>query len=301
MSRTIIQADVLGFCAGVKSAMEIALKARRDFPAAKIFTFDQLIHNMEAIRFLERKKIYALKKETALSPEHDFSDAIIIVCAHGIEVGAKELLEKKFFRVIDATCPHVLQSQKKAFTAASENFSVILVGEKNHQEILSLKSYVELADKKPCTVIANAAEAEAFSLREDILPVCLIAQTTLKQSEYEQIIRVFSQKISAFYSELHGTQLKVFKTICPATQKRQEALIKLAGACDVVVVVGGKNSTNTNRLFRTALQLNPHSFLVENADELPPELFSAQIIGITAGASTPDFVLDEITKKLQNP
>ena len=299
MSRTVIQAEVLGFCSGVKSAMEKALNARREFPEARIFTFDKLIHNADAIRFLESHAIYVLDKQVALDKACDFSDAIIIVCAHGIEAAAKEQLEKSFRKVIDATCPHVLQSQKRAFAAASAGFHVVLVGEKEHQEVLSVKSYAEWAGKKPCTVIANADEAHAFHVRSDMLPLCLIAQTTVKQTEYEQVIEIFSQKVADLSKGTDETMLKVFKTICPATQRRQDALIKLAGECDVLIVVGGKNSTNTNRLFRTAQELHCNCFLVENADELPPQAYSAKIIGLAAGASTPDFVIDAITQKLR--
>ncbi|MEL3908234.1 MAG: 4-hydroxy-3-methylbut-2-enyl diphosphate reductase [Treponemataceae bacterium] len=300
MKQEIIQAEILGFCSGVKRAMETALKLREDFPQRKIFTFDQLIHNNEAVKFLESKKIYALEKQTALTLNKNFSDAIIIVCAHGIEVEAKMKLEKNFKTVIDATCPHVLQSQKKAFTAAKENCNVILVGEKKHQEVLSIKSYVDLAEKKKCIIIANLAEAKklALKLTSADLPICLIAQTTLKQTEYNEIAKVFSQKVSAISDNKCEQNFNVLKTICPATQKRQDALIKLAHICDAVLIVGGKNSTNTNRLFITAKKIQPNSFLVENADELPPEVFSAKKLGIAAGASTPDFVLESIKQKL---
>ena len=148
-------------------------------------------------------------------------------------------------------------------------------------------------------MIANADEAHAFHVRSNMLPLCLIAQTTVKQTEYEQVIEIFSQKVADLSKGTDETMLKVFKTICPATQKRQDALIKLADECDVLIVVGGKNSTNTNRLFRTAQELHCNCFLVENADELPPQAYSAKIIGLAAGASTPDFVIDAITQKLR--
>lgn len=301
MKQEIIQAKVLGFCSGVKRAMEIALKLREDFPERKIFTFDQLIHNNEAVKFLESKKIYALEKQDALAPDKNFSDAMIIVCAHGIEVEAKTILEKNFKTVIDATCPHVLQSQKKAFTAAKENYNVILVGEKKHQEVLSIQSYVNLAEKKKCTIIADLAEAKrlAAKLTSVDFPICLIAQTTLKQTEYEKIAEVFSQKVSTISENNCEQTIRVLKTICPATQKRQDALIMLAQICDAVLVVGGKNSTNTNNLFMTAKKIQPKSFLVENADELPAEIYSVKKLGLAAGASTPDFVLESIRRKLE--
>lgn len=288
----------MGFCSGVKRAMRLALESREIFPNKRIFTFGELIHNNEAIKFLEEKQIYALEKETIFSTGKKFSDAIIIVCAHGIEADAMKFLQKNFASVIDATCPHVLQSQKMAIQAAKENFTVILAGEKKHQEILSLKSCIQLVKDANFIVIQNSKEAKTVNIKS-ILPICLIGQTTFKQDEYESIIEVFSTKFQYLLtSEKAKSNLRIHNTICPATQKRQDALIELAGNCDAILVVGGKNSANTKRLFQTAQKLQPNSFLIENVEELPDKIYSFEKVGITAGASTPDFVIEKIKKKL---
>lgn len=308
MKHTIIQAKVLGFCSGVKLAMGLAIKARDEFPEKRIFTFDELIHNMDAIKFLESKNIFSLDKKAALSKNSDYKDAVIIVCAHGIEAEAMTVLNKKFYRVIDATCPHVLQSQKKAEKAARAGYNVILVGEKKHQEVLSIRSHAELIGSSSCLIIENLEDTEKLKREEIKKPICVIGQTTLKQSEYQAIIEVLARKFSKNCSsricentkELNAINedFYVYNTICPATQKRQEALIDIAENCDAILVVGGKNSTNTQRLFQTAKKIKKASYLIENASQIPLELFNYEKIGITAGASTPDFIINEIKIKL---
>lgn len=300
VKRIIIQAEVLGFCSGVKLAMGKALKARSDFPHRRIFTFGELIHNNEAICLLEKKHIYALAKEKSLAVTNDYSDAIIIVCAHGIEHTTLKQLQKNFFRVIDATCPHVLQSQKKAEKAVKQG-TLFLIGEKNHQEVLSIKSHAELVHGGTCTVIENENEARNFVPDKTSQSFYVIGQTTLKQTEYQAIIDILADKISQCdsASAAKTATFIVYNTICPATQKRQAALLELTKHCEAILVIGGKNSANTKRLFQSAREHTKNAFLIENAAEIPSEIYRFERIGITAGASTPDFVIDEIDKKLR--
>lgn len=290
--REVVVADVLGFCSGVRRAITIALKAGSDYPAKAIYTFGQLIHNNDAISFLEKQGITALPKETLCAAQPgQFKDAVLILCAHGVERDLQQRLETSFYKVIDATCPHVLQNQKKCQAESFTHKTIILAGEKEHQEILSLKTHIEPPCR--CIVVQKAAEAESLLLTPADLPLCFIAQTTLKQSEYRQITQIISSRIST-----NQPDIKVLNTICPATQQRQDALIKLSKNCDAIIVIGGKNSANSVRLFQTAKALQPHSYLIENKMELPPEIFSVERIGITAGASTPDFVIADVKDAL---
>lgn len=300
----IIKADVLGFCSGVKLAMNTAIRMREENPTIDIFTFGELIHNGDAIKFLESKNIFALKKEKALLPLPKYKDAIIVVCAHGIEVKDMKVLKENFFKVMDATCPHVLQSQKKAQSFVNKNYKVILVGEKNHQEVLSIKSCIDGIKGSNCVFIENQTHAQNLNIEKSDLPICLIGQTTLKKTEYESIAKIIEKKIQALFpknsKENISEYLQVLNTICPATQKRQQALTNLAKNCDAILVVGGKNSTNTNRLFQTASKLQPNSFLIENETEVPESILQFERIGISAGASTPDFVLKSVEEKLKS-
>jgi 4-hydroxy-3-methylbut-2-enyl diphosphate reductase len=184
--------------------------------------------------------------------------------------------------LVDATCPRVLNSQKKVGEASEKGMSVIIAGDKDHGEVQGIAGYA-----KNISIISNRLEAEKISVT---LPALLISQTTFSKEEYDSIGAVLSARFP---------EIEIADSICPATGKRQKALIDIADKVDAIIVIGGKNSANTVRLYETALKLGKKVWHIENENEIPDEVKNFSIIGVTAGASTPDWVIKEVADKLK--
>lgn len=282
------RAEVLGYCMGVRKAVDAVWRA--SCGKSKVFTFGPLIHNPQALALLIQKGIAPIDPEQ-FSGEENFSGAKIVIRAHGISPAEKDKIKKTGAEVIDATCPRVLSSQKRAKKYAKD-FLVILAGDKNHGELIGIMGYVLSKKGAQCVIVQNAKEAEHILLPASVEKsgsAVLIAQTTIKKSEYDIIAEALQKRLP---------NLIVLNTICPAASERQEALKKLANKTEALLVIGGKNSANTKRLLQTALELKKPAWLIENACEIPNEIYAYHSVGLTAGASTPGFIIDEVEKAL---
>ncbi|MBR6215740.1 MAG: 4-hydroxy-3-methylbut-2-enyl diphosphate reductase [Spirochaetaceae bacterium] len=285
----IKKAEILGYCMGVRRAVETAELACRENPDKKIFTLGPLIHNNSALEVLAEKGVNVLK-EDASDLAADADNSVVIVRAHGVPPLVMENLKSRGVTVIDATCPRVLSSQKRAADYARRGYTVFLAGDKNHGEVVGISGYAR-ASGADCIVIEHKEDAAAVMHVPE--KSVLLSQTTISRSEYDAIAAVLKAKNDA---------LVVLNTICPATDERQNALIELCKNVDGILVIGGKHSANTKRLLRTAQDLCAHAALIETAEEIPQEFFALERIGLTAGASTPDFVIDSVeTALLEHP
>jgi len=278
----IIRADILGYCMGVRRAVEAAEQALLDNPRRPVYTYGPLIHNPSALDRLSAEGV-VIVGTGGISLPVDFGGTSVVVRAHGIPPLEREELERRHAHIIDATCPRVLSSQKRARSYFEKGYTVILAGDKNHGEITGIAGYAP-----GCIVLENAQDAEKLGTWP--AKAVLISQTTIKQTEYDAIAAALASKIP---------ELTVLNTICPATRERQKALEALSGQVDGIIVVGGKDSANTRRLFITACELTEHAWHIETPAEIPQEAFSLACIGITAGASTPDEVIDAVEQALQ--
>ncbi|MBO4731787.1 MAG: 4-hydroxy-3-methylbut-2-enyl diphosphate reductase [Spirochaetaceae bacterium] len=280
------RAEVLGYCMGVRRAVEAAERAVRENPAKKVYTLGPLIHNDSALEALKKLGIQVLSETGSELPPVP-CDSIVVIRAHGVPPEILYKFEKSGCEVVNATCPRVLSSQKRAAEYAKKRYTVILAGDVNHGEISGISGYVRENDAD-CIVVQNEEEAEKVCVKNE--KVVLLSQTTISQTEYDKIAGVLRQKIP---------NIIICNTICPATQERQSALVNLCSDVDGILVVGGRHSANTKRLHNTALSLNVKSELIENASEIPSDFFKLDKVGISAGASTPDFVIDEVEKALK--
>lgn len=278
----IIRADIMGYCMGVRRAVEAAEQALLDNPVRPVYTYGPLIHNPSALERLSRSGVVIIGTGNTPIPE-DFAGASVVIRAHGIPPAERAELEKRHAHIVDATCPRVLSSQKRARDWFQKGYTVILAGDLDHGEITGIAGYAP-----GCIVLESRDAAER--LEHYPKKAVLISQTTIKQSEYDAIAEVLSRKIP---------ELAVFNTICPATLERQNALEALAGQVDGILVIGGKNSANTQRLYNTARGICEKAWHIERPEEIPGEAFSLSRIGITAGASTPDEVIDAVEQALQ--
>lgn len=288
---TIIRADVLGFCGGVRRAVTAAEKALKENTVGTVYTLGPLIHNPVALNELAARGLRVLVPSAIGTLS---CDDTVLIRAHGVSPSMEQELRSKCNAVINATCPLVTQSQKRAASFAEKGYTIIFAGDKNHGEVVGIQGYAEeaaLAAGRTCEFLLIRTADEARSLFAEKKPshAVLLSQTTFSIKEWDAICAVLTEKIPG---------IEIYSTICPATHERQDALMRLCGQVDGVIVIGGKNSSNTNRLFTTAQKLCAHAALIEIADEIPAEFFGLKTVGITAGASTPDNVIADVEKRL---
>ena len=280
----VILADVLGYCMGVRRAVESALEALEKNPERKVYSLGPLIHNRIALENLESKGLSILKEDDIPALE---KGSVVIVRAHGVPPLVLEKLEQSGLEIVNATCPRVVASQRNAAKYASLGYTVILAGDKNHGEVTGIAGY---AGKK-FILIQNVNDAEELPSFSDEENAVLLSQTTFSKDEFNEIVKVLSEKIK---------NLKVMNTICSATRERQESLEKLCPETDGILVVGGKNSANTKRLLQIAEENSSMAALIETAEEIPDSFYALENIGITAGASTPDSVIQSVVESLKH-
>lgn len=278
---TVILADVLGYCMGVRRAVESAINSiNKD---NDVYTLGPLIHNRTALNSLEKKGLKVLDENKA---EEAKKGSTVIIRAHGVPPSVNEILKKKDCTIIDATCPRVTASQKNAARYASMNYTVILAGDSNHGEVIGIAGY---AGNK-FYLVQDSEEAQELPPPDNSEEnAILLSQTTFSPQEFEKIARILKKKYK---------NLKVMNTICPATKERQDSLLRLCPLVEGILVVGGKNSANTKRLLQTAKENCSKSALIETADEIPDDFFKLNIVGITAGASTPDSAIEDVKNAL---
>ncbi len=289
----VLRAEILGFCAGVRRAVSAAEKALHERAVTQqtgaVYTYGPLIHNPVALAELAAKKLQVLEKDSIDLLTH--SDTVLIR-AHGVPPATAHALKDTGVEVINATCPLVTQSQKRAADFARRGYTIIFAGDKNHGEVVGIQGYAEEAARasgveSPFLLVRTAEEADALRLTNEKL--VLLSQTTFSIKEFERISALLREKMP---------QIEICSSICPATHERQDALKKLCAQVDGVLVIGGRNSSNTNRLFTTAKLLCAHAALIETASEIPDFFFSLATVGITAGASTPDSVIEAVEARL---
>ena len=279
----IIRASVLGFCFGVSRAVELAEKALSENPCKKVYSLGPLIHNENALQALEEKGLHILEESDVDGLEEG---SVVIIRAHGVAPSVTDKLENRGCQIIDATCPRVKASQKMVERYSSENDYVVLTGDRNHGEVIGIAGYAG----ENFSQIQDFEEAEKFEISgASEKNVILLSQTTYSPKEFEKIENLFRSKFR---------NLAVMNTICPATNERQEALLELCSQVDGVLVVGGKSSANTKRLYQTAAENCKLAAHIQSAADIPPEFFTLKTVGITAGASTPDDLISEVESSL---
>jgi 4-hydroxy-3-methylbut-2-enyl diphosphate reductase len=269
---------------GVRRAMEKAIETAESAGDAPVHTFGPLIHNRICVEDLERRGITAVRSPDELEP-----GSIVIVRAHGIPPAQREAIEERGAKVIDATCPRVIRSQNTVKEHSNRGAHIVIIGDRNHGEITGLAGFAASYD-----IVQNEEEARQALARWERAGLgfpnglTVIGQTTLKRDEYDRISGVIRER----YPEA-----AVVHSICPATSKRQESLLEMQ--VDAFVIIGGKDSANTTRLARTAAGTGRPVWHIEEASELPAEIASFDVIGISAGASTPDRTIDEVEERIR--
>jgi len=290
----VIRAQVLGFCMGVRRAVELAFgetaaSIEADSPRP-VYTLGPLIHNPQVLDELQRRGVETLAEERLPA---DLRGASAIIRAHGVSPQTEAELHRRGARVVDATCPRVKSSQLKAADFAQADYRLFLAGEEHHAEVTGIRRYFENTGSV-CAVVCNAAEAEqaAANLRTESpnAKTALIGQTTISAEEYRDIGAVITR---------HFPNLEIAQTICAATRERQDSLRAIVDKVDAVIIAGGKASANTRRLLAIAEAAGKPCALAETPADIPPDFYQFSAIGLASGTSTPDTVIDDIEKALK--
>ncbi len=283
MSVEIILAPHAGFCFGVERAIELAEEAAKyTKEGKKVYTFGPLIHNPQEIGRLKNLGINVLESEEQLD-----GNTVLILRSHGIPPQKERELKAKGVKIIDATCPYVKAVHEAAQQLVREGYFVVLVGEKNHPEVIGTWGYLQ--DVNGEGIIVEKIEDLKPALSKT--KVGVIAQTTQNEQFFKEVVGELAVWVN---------ELKVINTICNATSVRQEEVRELAPKVDVMIIIGGKNSGNTTRLYRIAKSLNPNSHHIETEGELKEEWFeNAKRVGVSAGASTPKWIIERVVNRIR--
>jgi len=263
-----------GFCFGVKRAIKMAEESPNST------TIGPLIHNNEEINRL--KTSFNVDNVNDFSEVKDIKKAIIRT--HGITKENLKELKEKNIQIVDATCPFVSKPQKICEEMSEKGYQIVIFGDINHPEVKGVMSYA-----KDGAVVALKPEDLEKTVFQN--KVAIIAQTTRKFSEYTDIVNYIMPRCK---------EVRVFNTICNATFENQEAVRELSLECDIIIIVGGKNSSNTKQLYTISKSNCKDSYLIENENELKKEWFKdKKICGISAGASTPDWIIQKVMRKIK--
>lgn len=274
----VIRARTLGFCPGVRRAVttaeEAAAQAARTGAHASVL--GQIVHNPRVSRRLTGLGMGHLEDAEAPPPDGRLDGELVVIRSHGTTPAVFERLAAAGATIVDATCPRVATNQKAAASYAARGYTVVIAGDKGHGETLGVAGHA------PGSIIVSTPE-DALGLQVPG-PVALVAQTTISETEYAAIRAALRER----YPELVDAG-----GVCGATRERRAAVEELCKEVDAILVVGGRNSANTRRLAELARSLGVPAWHVESAAEIPAELGAYAVVGLTAGASTPDEDIDE--------
>ncbi|HPZ09230.1 MAG TPA: 4-hydroxy-3-methylbut-2-enyl diphosphate reductase [Candidatus Eremiobacteraeota bacterium] len=271
----IIKSRDIGFCSGVNRAVKMTEKALQE--GKRVYIAGELIHNPRELKRLQGKGLQMIESL------EEAKGGTLIIRSHGISPGEYNRATAIGMEIIDATCPYVKKLQDMASLLNNEGYKIVIIGEASHPEVQGIVGYAPGA-----VVISKREEIEGIKIGTK---VGLLIQTTQKIGLLQEIVSYI----------LPGTfELKIFNTICNATEKRQKATYKLAREVDIMIVIGGKNSSNTNKLVSISRDTGVKTYHIETSSELKDEWFSSVVkIGVTGGASTPTWLIDEIVEKIE--
>lgn len=286
----VIRAKSAGFCWGVERAIQVA-REEACGGERRVYTDGPLIHNKQMMDALSREDIrevgdYQSKQDLSL-PEEEGKDSVVVVRAHGISPQRRKYLKELGLPFRDGTCPDVGIIAGKVKLHAQKGYDIVIFGDREHPEVIGLLGYADGRGH----VIANEADLESLPAFGG--GVAMVSQSTMFTHEFQNLSAILSQRYP---------DMLVFDTICGATKERQSDLVSLVEqGAEAIVVIGGKHSANTKKLAKLAAANERPTFHVETAEDLDAESFSSfALVGVTAGASTPEFIIRSVCERLES-
>ena len=283
--REIRVAKSAGFCFGVRRAVDGLLSLVDENVGGEVFTYGPIIHNETVIKDFEKRGVRLFSEDEPLPVPGRKS--FMAIRSHGVTRDTKERIEKAGFFVRDLTCPFVSKIQSIVSEYSKKGFHIVITGDEHHPEVIGIMGW---ADPKSVSVVKSADDVSRLYLPKET-KICVVSQTTFRADLFKKLVEMLIQKGYDTYAQ---------NTICSATSLRQSEAKELSEWADVMLVIGGKNSSNSAKLFDICRENCEKTFFLQGADDLKvSELHSIRCIGITAGASTPDKIIEEVFKKCQ--
>ncbi len=272
----VILAKTAGFCFGVKRAVEQVYE--QTGCNKKIVTYGPIIHNKEVVKDLEKKGVRVIDN---LDDLDKVNDGTLIIRSHGVSKDIYKAIRDKKIECIDATCPFVKRIHKIVEKESLNGCQIVIIGNDGHPEVEGIKGW----SGTPAVVIESKEAADKF-INKTNQKICIVSQTTFNYKKFQELVEIFQKK---------GYDIIVVNTICSATEERQAEASKIAGQVDAMIVIGDTHSSNTRKLFEICSKECENTYFIQTLDDLNLDLpKSVRLVGITAGASTPNNIIEEV-------
>ena len=279
----VILAKKAGFCFGVQRAIDMVYDEANE-PNKNIYTYGPIIHNEEVVSDLEGKGVKAINFDEG--ELKDLNDCTVVIRSHGVAKNIYDDLESKNVNVVDATCPFVKKIHEIVQKESEDGKTIIIVGSEYHPEVQGIKGWV----KGDAFIVDEEADARGLDIDKET-PVCIVSQTTYNPQKFAKLVEIIREK---------GYDSNVVNTICNATNERQTEAKEIAKKVDAMIVIGGKNSSNTQKLYEICKNECENTYYIQTAKDLDfDEVRKYDKIGITAGASTPKNIIEEVHTECQ--
>ena len=280
----VILAKSAGFCFGVKRAVDKVYEQLEAIDKSgtkkQIYTYGPIIHNEIVVQDLERRGVRVIESEEELEA---LTEGIVVIRSHGVPRRICEKIEELGLECVDATCPFVKRIHKIVEKESAAGSQIVIIGNAGHPEVEGIRGW----SHTPAAVIESETEALQF-VPEEGKKLCIVSQTTFNYNKFQELVEIFRKK---------GYDISVVNTICNATEERQTEAKDIAAKVDAMIVIGGKHSSNTRKLYEICSGECAHTCLKQTLDDLHLELPEAvRLVGITAGASTPNKLIEEVQK-----
>ena len=280
----ITVAKSAGFCFGVRRAVNKVYE-QADINKGPVYTYGPIIHNEEVVKDLEEKGVRVFDTFEALTEEQKKQGGTVIIRSHGVSREVYEQLEQAGFQIEDATCPFVLKIHQIVEEFSRDGFEIVIIGSSAHPEVEGIRGW---CDPKHTTVISDSEEAENYHPKPG-KKVCIVAQTTFNYKKFQELVEIIQKKG-------YIRDIRVLNTICNATEERQNEAASLAETSDIMIVIGGRSSSNTQKLYEICKEECANTYYIQTAADLHLEAGHIDNVGITAGASTPKKIIEEVQK-----
>ena len=279
----VIVAKTAGFCFGVKRAVEQVYRQIEE-GVKPIYTYGPIIHNEEVVRELQDKGVQIIEDEDALD---SISEGTVIIRSHGVSEHIYRKIEERGLHIVDATCPFVKKIHRIVREHGARGEQVVIIGNEGHPEVEGIKGWCP----GPVQVIGTKEEAEEFRP----IPgkrLCVVSQTTFNYKKFDKLVEIIS--------EMSYDEVDILNTICSATEERQSEAREIAAKVDSMIVIGGRHSSNTRKLYEICKMECGNTYYIQTLKDLDlRRLPSIGCVGITAGASTPNILIEEVSKQCQ--
>ncbi|MBD5444713.1 MAG: 4-hydroxy-3-methylbut-2-enyl diphosphate reductase [Lachnospiraceae bacterium] len=272
----VILADNAGFCFGVKRAVDTVYEQAKS--GERIYTYGPIIHNEEVVADLRKKGVGVIESEEELE---NIKEGCVVIRSHGLPENICEKIKRQGLKCVDATCPFVKRIHEIVRKESEAGKQIVIIGNPGHPEVEGIKGWC----RTPAIVIESIEEAQNFSYDGE-KDICVVSQTTYNYNNFQYLVEIIEQK---------GYNVIVVNTICNATEVRQAEAAKIAAQVDIMIVIGGNHSSNTRKLYEICMKECQNTYFIQTLDDLHLELpKSVRLVGITAGASTPNNIIEEV-------